>query len=230
MKKFFLSLLGFSFVLSTSAQEKLIILNEGNWQSDNGRVTYFENDRVVSNSWFRDVNGYKLGDTPEDIIHVAPDLIAITVNWSNIVQFIDAAGHAVAQTEDVPNCRKMATDGRYVYVTSYAHECLTVSGLKQFTKGFVAKIDTRSFKVVDAAEVGYEAEGIALYDGHLFVANTGGYAATENDHDYERTVTVLNAASLATVRTIDTGHINLCGTLSQTGNTSASTRPVTTMK
>ena len=25
-----------------TAQEKIILLNEGNWQSDNGRVTYFE--------------------------------------------------------------------------------------------------------------------------------------------------------------------------------------------
>ncbi len=203
--------------LTAAAREKIIILNEGNWQSDNGRVSYFEDGRIISNSWFRDVNGKKIGDTPEDIIHVKPDLIAITVNWSNIVQFIDAGGRAVAETEDVPNCRKMATDGRYVYLTSYGHECRTVAGMKTFTKGYVAKIDAQTFKVVDAAEVGYEPDGIALYDGHLFVANTGGYSATEGDHDYERTVSVLDASTLATVRTVDTGKINLYGTMSQSG-------------
>lgn len=31
------------------AQERIILLNEGNWQADNGRMTYFEDGRVVSN-------------------------------------------------------------------------------------------------------------------------------------------------------------------------------------
>ena len=80
------------------AQEKLILLNEGMWQADNGRVTYFEDDHVVSNQWFRDKNGMKIGDTPNDIIQVNDNLIAIAVNWSNIVQFIRPDGTAVAAT------------------------------------------------------------------------------------------------------------------------------------
>ncbi len=108
--------------LCGAAQERIILLNEGNWQSDNGRITYFEDGRVVSNQWFRDVNGMKLGDTPNDIIAVNDNLIAIALNWSNIVQFISPDGKAVAATEDVPNNRKLASDGEYVYVTSYAHE------------------------------------------------------------------------------------------------------------
>lgn len=198
------------------AQERIILLNEGNWQADNGRVTYFENGMVVSNSWFRDVNGTKLGDTPNDIIQVNDNLIAIAVNWSNIVQFITPAGKAVAATEDVPNNRKLASDGRYVYVSSYGHECGTTDGMREFTKGYVAKIDTKTFKVVDAVEVGYEPEGIAYYGGFLFVANTGGYAFQEN-HDYETTVSVIDADDMRVVKNIDTGQINLYGKMSQTG-------------
>ena len=158
------------------AQEKIILLNEGMWQADNGRLTYFEDGKVVSNQWFRDQNGYKLGDTPNDIIQINDNLIAITINWSNIVQFITPEGKAVAATEEIPNNRRMCTDGKYVYVTSYGHECLTTSGFKYFDKGFVAKIDISNYQTVAACEVGYEPEGIALYDGRLFVANTGGYA------------------------------------------------------
>lgn len=198
------------------AQEKIILLNEGIWQSDNAKVTYFEDGRVVSNQWFRDNNGYKIGDTPNDIIQINDNLIAIAVNWSNIIQFITPEGKAVAATEDVPNNRKLATDGRYVYVSSYGHECGTVNGLKTFTKGFVAKIDINTFKVVAATEVGYEPEGIAYYDGHLFVANTGGYAFQE-DHEYETTVSILDAATMKVVKTIDTGCINLYGKMSQSG-------------
>ncbi len=217
MKRLLLCLSLFICHLSFSeAQERLILLNEGMWQADNGRLTYFEDGQVISNQWFRDQNGQKLGDTPNDIIQVNDRLIAIAINWSNIVQFITPEGKAVAATEDIPNNRKLCTDGRYVYVTSYGHECLTTSGFKYFDKGFVAKIDISTFQTVAATEVGYEPEGIALYDGHLFVANTGGYAAQE-DHDYETTVSILNAATMQVVRTVDTHQSNLYGKMSQCG-------------
>lgn len=200
-----------------SAQEKIILLNEGNWQSDNGKMTYFENGKVVSNQWFRDNNQKaKLGDTPNDIIQINDNLIAIAINWSNIVQFITPQGKAVAATEDVPNNRKLATDGEYVYVSSYGHECGTINGMKYFEKGYVAKIDVKTFKVVDAVEVGYEPEGIAYYKGHLFVANTGGYAFQEA-HEYETTVSIIDASTMKVVKTIDTGQINLYGKMSQSG-------------
>ena len=134
MKKLILSLLC-SIALNVQAQERIILLNEGNWQSDNGKISYFEDGKIVSNQWFRDVNKRKLGDTPNDIIQINEDLIAITINWSNIIQFISPDGKRVAETEDVPNNRKLATDGRYVYVSSYGHECGTINGYEMFTKG-----------------------------------------------------------------------------------------------
>ena len=198
------------------AQERIILLNEGMWQADNGRMTYFENGQVVSNQWFRDINGFKLGDTPNDIIQVNENLIAIAINWSNVVQFITPDGKAVAATEDVPNNRKLCTDGRYVYVTSYGHECETVNGTQYFEKGFVAKIDISNFKVIATCEVGYEPEGIALYNGYLFVANTGGYAGQE-DHEYETTVSIINASTMMVEKDIDTHIPNLYGKMSQSG-------------
>ena len=213
-------LIGFLFVAChfsfCTAQEKIILLNEGLWQADNGRITYFENGQVVSNQWFRDKNDQKIGDTPNDIIQINDNLIAIAVNWSNIIQFINPEGKAVAATEDIPNNRKLCSDGHYVYVSSYGHECETTSGTQYFEKGFVAKIDVSTFKVVATCEVGYEPEGIALYKGRLFVANTGGYAA-EEDHDYETTVSVVNAETMQVEKTIDTHLPNLFGKMSQSG-------------
>ena len=171
---FTLLLVGFAQVLSAKAQEKLIILNEGLWQADNGKVTYFEDGKIISNEWFRENNGYKLGDTPNDIIQVNDNLIAMAINWSNIVQFITPEGKTVAATEDVPNNRKLVSDGRFVYVSSYGHEVGINGSYREFEKGYVAKIDINTFTVVDAVEVGYEPEGIAYYKGKLFVANTGG--------------------------------------------------------
>lgn len=202
---------------TASAQERIIIVNEGVWQTDNGRLSYFDNGKVVSNQWFRDVNKAKLGDTPNDIIAVGDNLFAIALNWSNIIQFITPEGKAVAETEDVPNNRKLATDGQYLYATSYGHECLVKGKTVDFTKGYVAKIDTKTFKTVAACEVGYEPEGIALYDGLLFIANTGGYSEQESDHEYEKTVSVVNPETMTVVRTINTGQPNLYGKISQSG-------------
>lgn len=78
----------------------------------------------------------------------------------------------------------------------------------------MAKIDVATFKVVAACEVGYEPEGVAVYKGHLFVANSGGYSYSEN-HDYEQTVSVVDAETMNVVRTVDTGKINLYGNMSQ---------------
>jgi DNA-binding beta-propeller fold protein YncE len=126
--------------------ERLIVCNEGIWQADNGCLSYFENGSVFSNHWFRDKNGLKLGDTPNDIIQVNDNLIAIAVNWSNIVQFISPDGKAVAATEDIPNNRRLCSDGQYVYVTSYGHECETINGTVYFDKGFVAKINIGNYE------------------------------------------------------------------------------------
>ncbi len=216
MKKIIFTLLLAAASRMGVAQEKIILLNEGNWQADNGRISYFEDDKVVSNQWFRENNGYKLGDTPNDIIQINDNLIAIAINWSNIVQFIKPNGEAVAATEDVPNNRKLASDGHYVYISSYGHECGTVNGMKYFEKGYVAKIDINTFNMVAATEVGYEPEGIAYYKGYLFVANTGGYAFQE-PHEYETTVSILDAETMKLVRNVDTRQINLYGKMSQSG-------------
>ena len=193
--------------------ENLIICNEGNWQSDNGQLSYYDGTAgVLTNKWFRQVNGSKLGDTPNDIIQVNDTLIAIAVNWSNIIQYIHPDGTACGATENVPNNRRMCTDGNYLYITSYAHQC----GNQTFEKGYVAKIDVKTKQVVATCEVGWEPEGVRLYEGKLYVANTGGYAFSEN-HAYETTVQVVDAETMKSIKTIDTGCITLYGEMSQAG-------------
>ena len=193
--------------------ENLIVCNEGNWQSDNGQLSYYDGTAgVLTNKWFRLVNGSKLGDTPNDIVQVNDTLIAIAVNWSNIIQYIHPDGTACGATENVPNNRRMCADGNYLYITSYAHKC----GNQTFEKGYVAKIDVKTKQVVATCEVGWEPEGVRLYEGKLYVANTGGYAFSEN-HAYETTVQVVDAETMKSIKTIDTGCINLYGEMSQAG-------------
>lgn len=200
--------------------ENVIVLNEGNWQSDNGQLSLIQDGRI-ENKWFQKMNGYKLGDTPQDIIRLNDNLIAISINWSNIIRYIRPDGTEVARTENVPNCRSLCTDAdsRYLYVTSYAHQ--TALG-ETYQKGYVAKIDLTDYSVAATCEVGYEPEGIAWYDGKLFVANTGGYAYSES-HDYEHTVSVIDASSMKLIKNVEIVRedgsfvSNLYGEMSQNG-------------
>ena len=186
--------------------DRLLVLCEGLWGMDNSTISYFDG-KTIANGWFKANNpGMHLGDTGNDIIQVNDTLIAVSVNWSNIIQYMYPDGRAIAATEDIPNNRRLATDGvRYLYCTSYAN------------KGYVAKVDLVTKKIVDTCKVGYEPEGIAYYEGKLFVANTGGYAFQEKDHSYESTISVVDAATMTELRRIDTGCINLYGTMSQSG-------------
>src|SRR5574344_1885271 len=67
--------------ISASSEEYVILLNEGNWQSDNGQVSLIRNHEIT-NQWFRTINNTKIGDTPEDIIYIPEkNLVAISVHW-----------------------------------------------------------------------------------------------------------------------------------------------------
>lgn len=191
--------------------ENIIVANEGMWNADNGQLSLIS-DSVIYNNWFQTTNNMKLGDTPDDIIQCNDTLIAIAVNTSNIIEYIYPNGKHIAATEDIPNNRKLCTDGKYLYVTSYGHSC----GNYTFTKGFVAKIDLKTKEVVACCEVGWEPEGIAFYDGKLYVANSGGYAFSEG-HDYDSTLSIVDASTMTVTSTVDLGVINLYGPMSICG-------------
>lgn len=188
----------------TASSDRLLILCEGLWGMNNASISLLDHG-VLTNHWFQQQNpGERLGDTANDILQVNDTLIAISVNWSNIVQYIRPDGTAIAATENIPNNRRLATDGRgYLYVTSYADH------------GYVAKIDLHTKLVVDTCHVGYEPEGIAYYDGRLYVANTGGYSTQTQDHGYEQTVSVVDAQTMRELRRIDTGCKNLYGAVAK---------------
>ncbi len=205
--------------------ENAIICNEGLWQSDNGQLSYYNGaEHTLMNGWYKAVNGTKLGDTPNDIIQVNDTLVAVAVNWSNLVQFIRKDGTACGATEAVANNRRMCVDGDgNLYITSYAHVC----GSATYTKGFVAKIDPKTKAVTASVEVGYEPDGVCYYGGKLYVANTGGYSFSES-HDYENTISVVNASTMTVEKTVEIEYdfdgdavedkvVNLYGKVAQSG-------------
>lgn len=215
----FSALLGGTALLGAAqTQERLITLNEGVWPSQDGEINYLEGNTMVSNTWYADNNdGAILGPTPNNIIKIDENRLAIAVNWNNTVTFIDTEGHLLHEVEDVQNNRKLATDGEYVYVTAYNHDIMIGDYMEVFEDGgFLAKISLDDYSVVAAIQVGWEPEGVVYYGGKLFVANTGGYSFQEA-HDYETTVMVIDPETMTIERTIDTGKINLYGDMHLNG-------------
>lgn len=77
--------------------DNLILVCEGLWGQDNSKLVNIR-DTTLTNDWFRTMNpGMKLGDTGNDIIWVNDTLVAISVNWSNIIQYIHPDGRCARQ-------------------------------------------------------------------------------------------------------------------------------------
>lgn len=214
MKKLFILLL-FLPLLAAAQSERIYLLEEGNWQSDNGQMSYIE-DHVITRNWFSKKTGHKIGDTPQYIVYLPKrNILAISVNWSNIIYYLTPEGKELAATEDIPNCRALCFDPEenFLYITSYAHKAYTreYSGgpitEHTYTKGYVARVvlsplDEGKDPYIDkTCEVGYEPEGIAFNAQNklLYIANTGGYAFQES-HGYEYGLSVVHAYQMMKVR------------------------------
>ena len=160
--------------------------------------------------WFDYKNGYyckniyaqcnpdvvqELGDVGNDICAYGGKLYAV-INCSNIVEIMDAKTARHLSQVPIPNGRFLAFAGRYAYVSSYAGP---VEMDPNARRGYVARIDTASFQVIDTCTVGYQPEQMAVYDGKLYVANSGGYRVP----NYDYTVSVIDLNSFRVIKTLD---------------------------
>ena len=87
---------------------------------DNSTLALIDHGLLTS-QWFRKQNpGQHLGDTGNDIIQGNDTLIAISVNWSNILQYIRPDGTAIAATEDIRTTDALPPTENLHLATSYA--------------------------------------------------------------------------------------------------------------
>jgi hypothetical protein len=201
--------------LSTSAR-KLFVLNEGGLGSNNASLDFlrFQDGKYVTGS-FKKMNpeiGAGLGDVGNDIA-IHGDEAWIVVNNSGIVEVISAEDETEIAAIKVPTPRNIAFDGNYAYVTSWAGAFATYEGYNivdsKNCKGQVYRINLGSKKVEGTAEVGYQPEGIAVYNGKLYVANSGGISSQLGpDYAYDNTVSIIDAASFKVEKTV-TVQVNL---------------------
>ncbi len=189
---------------------KLFVLNEGKMGTNNATLDFFRfaNGKYVRNAFDRmnPSQALGLGDVGNDI-KIFDGKIWAVINNSGLVEVMDAFNEKHIATIPVRTPRNIAFDGNYAYVTSYAgafvnYQADYTVGEHLICKGRVYKINRSSYAVVDSVDVGYQPEGIAWYDGRLYVANSGGlsYAVT---YQYESTVSVIDAGSFKPIGTVE---------------------------
>ena len=185
---------------------KLFVLNEGGYGSNNSSLDFlrFTDGNYVRGAFRKmnpDVAG-GLGDVGNDIV-VNGNELWIAVNNSGIVEVVSAEDERELAATQVPTPRNIAFDDKYAYVTSWSGAFASSTDYSN-PKGHVYRIDLATKKVEGSVEVGYQPEGIAYYDGKLYVANSGGISSQlPPAYAYDKTVSIIDVSSFKLVQTVE---------------------------
>jgi len=169
----------------------LLLLNQGSYAGNNAELTYYDfTTNTATNNFFNSVNKRGLGDTGQDILKYGSK-IYISVYGSSLIDVIDLKGVSKKQiilkdaNNNVQSPRSLASYNGKIYVTLF--------------DGYVARIDTTTLASEAEVAVGSNPEGIAITNGKIYVANSGGM----NYPNYDKTVSVINIATFTQTKKID---------------------------
>ena len=137
----------------------------------------------------------ELGDVGNDIKRYGSRLWLV-INCSNKVEVCTSDSLKRIGQVNIPNCRYVTFHKGYAYVSSYVGP-VKVDVNAQI--GRVYKVDTLTLDKVDSVVVGYQPEELAVLNGKLYVANSGGYRVP----NYDKTVSVIDLATFKEERKID---------------------------
>jgi YVTN family beta-propeller protein len=143
----------------------LYIVNEGNFMSNNGSISYYNPDSArLVNTLFQTVNQRILGDVVQSF-GVADDKGFIVVNNSQKVEVVDMETFVSIGT---------------ITGTDYPRYFLKISKSKGYLTngafaGHVIVIDLNTLSVVKTIAVGYGPENLVRWNDKVFVANSGGW-------------------------------------------------------
>lgn len=162
-------------------RQGLYVLSEGTMNANNTTLSYYNYaDSLLVDDRFSSVNGRGLGDTGNDI-QLYGSRMYIVMNVSNTLEILDPKTGVSIKKIDIKN-NNVGRMPRYVvfnknkaYVSSY--------------DGTVAVIDTATFAIEKYIKVGRSPEQMAIANGKLYVANSGGLDWATG---YDKTVSVID--------------------------------------
>jgi YVTN family beta-propeller protein len=166
------------------------ILNQGLFNDNNSTLSFYGySNKTVTADIFNSANGRGLGDTGNDI-EIYGSKMYIVVNISSTLEVVDPKtaksikqiklfnGSTARQPRDVAFYKGNA------YVSSY--------------DGTVAVIDTATLGVTGYITVGRNPEQLAVANGKLYVANSGGL----DYPNYDTTVSVIDLGTNTVTKTL----------------------------
>ena len=190
-----------------SAEETLFdglyILNEGNMGANRCTLDYLDLSGTDSTiHYYRNIYAERNPSTVKELGDVGNDIgiygskLWIVVNCSNKVEVCEARStHRLGQV-NIDNCRYLAFDEGFAYVSSYAGP---VQVAENSPLGRVYKVDTLTLQKVDSVVVGYQPEEMAIANGKLYVANSGGYRVPI----YDNRIMVIDLATFQVIKEIE---------------------------
>ncbi|MDR1718661.1 MAG: hypothetical protein LBR67_00870 [Dysgonamonadaceae bacterium] len=176
-------------VVPKTSNSGVFILFQGSWGKNNAGITYY--DLETKETTF-DLTKGSLGDNAMDMLHYGSKLY-VTVSESSVLTVMDIANKTVIrrislndESGNPRNPRYLACHEGKLFVSTY--------------DGHVLRMDTTNHQVEATVAVGPNPEGIAVAQGKLYVANSGGYLP-----NYHNTVSVVDLATFKEERTITVG-------------------------
>lgn len=183
-----------------ASKKSFYLLNEGNMNMNKASLDFFDTStgdyrrNIYEQANPGVVRG--LGDVGNDI-QIYGSKLYIVVNNSNKVEVLDARTAKKLGQIDIVNCRYITFFEGKAYVSSY--QSRTTSDAS--ANGYVARIDTSTFSIEQKVSVGRQPEQMAVSNGKLYVANSGGY----DPGNYEKTLSVIDLRSFMEIKRIEVG-------------------------
>ena len=181
----------------------LYILNEGNMGANRCTLDYLDLSGTDSTiHYYRNIYAEHNPSTVKELGDVGNDIgiygskLWIVVNCSNKVEVCEARSTRRLGQVNIDNCRYLAFDGGFAYVSSYAGP---VQVAENCPLGRVYKVDTLTMQKVDSVVVGYQPEEMAIVDGKLYVANSGGYRVPL----YDNRIMVIDLTTFQVIKEIE---------------------------
>lgn len=158
----------------------LIIVNEG---SDFGSISHYNpTTDAVTNNIFKTINNREVGKYLQSVC-ANGDYVYLVVGGSAKVEVINKyTSKEVATISGIGTPRYMVTNGTTGYVSAWDNKEVTV-------------LDLNTNKVTGSIKVGKGPEGLLIYNGKLYVANSGGF-------ETDNTISVIDLKSNTVVKTI----------------------------
>ena len=186
----------------SSSFSKLYILNEGAFPGASTLDLLDFNKKKYCTDIFAQANpevAQGLGNTGNDMA-MADGKLWVLLNASNQVAVLHLPDVKLEKVLEVDSPRFIVNDGQYAYITSYAG---AVYGSEEMVPGKVYRIDRTNYSI-STVEVGYQPEGLAILNGKLYVANSGGY-----NWMHDNRISVIDIASFKLEKHIEAPMTNL---------------------